>query len=83
MPSGFGPQSERSPARRTFLGAFDIAAVTALFKNLGGGVEAVPGLTWPVQFVTPGVCTTARSSLQTPKAGCSRLATDSSSDAPG
>lgn len=46
-------QSERSPARRTFLGAFDISAVTALLKNLGGGVEAVPRLTWLVQFITP------------------------------
>lgn len=53
MPSDLRLQSERSPARRTFLGAFDISAVTALLKNLGGGVEATPGLTWLLQFITP------------------------------
>lgn len=53
MPSDLGLQSERSPALRTFLGAFDISAVTALLKNLRGGVEAAPGLTWLVLFITP------------------------------
>lgn len=53
MPSDLGLQSEQSPALRTFLGAFDISAVTALLKNLRGGVEAAPGLTWLVLFITP------------------------------
>lgn len=45
-------QSEARPAG-PFWGAFDISAVTALLKNLGGGVEAAPRLSRLVQFITP------------------------------
>lgn len=79
MPSDLRPRSERGPARRTFLGAFDTSAAMALLKNLGGGVEAAPGLTWLVQFITLRVCTTTGRSLQTLRAGCSHLSADYSS----
>lgn len=43
----------QSPARRTFWGAFHTSAVTALLKNLGGGVEEASGLTRPFSSSPP------------------------------